>query len=333
MSAPPHWRPSASLAVLRQRASALAAARGFFAARGVMETETPFIVPRPVSEPQLTNIRCALGVRPGVPYYLHTSPEYHMKRMLAAGAPDIYQICKAWRDGELGARHLPEFTMIEWYRRGLTFDAFIAEACDLVATVAASVGRRTSPPRRLGYAEVFLEKAGFDPVVTEVETIRRAAIRLLPDRISSDLSRSLAQRRDAWLDLIMVEVVEPALRDEGLLVIDRFPAQQAALARLDSGDPRLAERFEIYLDGLELANGFHELADATEQRQRFEADRVRRRELGLPDALPDVALLAALEAGLPDCCGAALGFDRLLMACLGLGRISDVVSFRVPEDD
>ncbi len=331
MPGAPQWRPGASADVLRQRAAALAAARGFFAGRGIMETETPLIVNQPVSEPQLANVRCTLSVRPGLPCYLHTSPEYHMKRMLAAGAPDIYQICKAFRDGELGPRHLPEFTLIEWYRRGVTFDAIIAETCELVVEIGHCLGRRITPPHRTSYREVFLQTARLDPIAADVGTIRGRAFELLPQRFGADLARALGDRREAWLDLIMVEVVEPALASRGLLVIDRFPAQQSALARLDPRDPAVAERFEVYLDGLELANGFHELADAAEQRRRFESDRARRRQLGLPDAPPDAALLAALEAGLPDCCGVALGFDRLLMACLGVQRISEVVSFQVPE--
>jgi lysyl-tRNA synthetase class 2 len=149
--------------------------------------------------------------------------------------------------------------------------------------------------------------------------------------VSDDLAQGLADEREAWLDLVMVEIVEPTLRTMGLVVVDRYPAQQAALARLDPADARVAERFEIYLHGVELANGYHELADERLQRQRFEADRARRARLRLPDVAPDEALLSALAAGLPDCCGVALGFDRLLMACLGLARIDEVVSFPVPE--
>jgi lysyl-tRNA synthetase class 2 len=154
----------------------------------------------------------------------------------------------------------------------------------------------------------------------------------VPGGITADLDESLGESRTAWLDLLMVSVVEPSLRTEGLVAVDRYPAEQGALARLEPGDPRVARRFELFLDGLEIANGYHELADAHEQRRRFEADRRLRHAAGLPDAPPDEALLAALEAGLPDCCGVALGFDRLLTACLGLDDIRAVVAFPTPDD-
>lgn len=326
------WRPTASLETLRRRAVALATVREFFGSRGVLEVETPLLVRHPVSDPQLANLPSALGVRPGLPCYLHTSPEYHMKRLLAAGAPDIYQLGKVFRDGELGARHRPEFTLVEWYRRGQDLDACMAETSDLIATVAARLDRSLPPPRHASYRELFIEHAGFDPLEAGLAEIRTWAAALLPGSLSPGLVASLGERRQAWLDLVLVQVVEPALRSAGLVVVSQYPATQAALARLHPGDPRVAERFEVYLDGLELANGYHELADAGEQRRRFAANRAERRALGLPDTEPDEALLAALEAGLPDCCGVALGFDRLLMACLGLQDIAAVLAFSAPED-
>lgn len=327
------WRPSASLDVLRRRSTALQATRAFFAQRDVMEIETPFIVARPVSEGQLTNVRCSLATRPGRPFFLRTSPEFHMKRLLCAGAPDIFQIGKAFRDGERGTLHLPEFTMVEWYRRGLGFDAIIGETCDLVAAVAGNLGRPVPPARRFGYRELLLQSAGIDPLEADVAAIVGRLRSVHPALVTEHLQESLGGEREAWLDLVMVEFVEPALRSQGLVVIDRYPAGQAALARLDPADPRVAERFEVYLNGLELANGYHELADAAEQRRRFESDNARRNRIALPAAEPDEALLAALAAGLPDCCGVALGFDRLLMACLGVSSIDQVVSFPVPEED
>ncbi|GMW06728.1 MAG: EF-P lysine aminoacylase EpmA [Gammaproteobacteria bacterium] len=327
------WQPTAEIHVLRQRAAALAAAREFFATRNVLETETPHLVEHPVSEPQLANVRCSLAVRPARRYYLHTSPEYHMKRLLAAGAPDIYQISKVFRDGEFGPRHLPEFTLVEWYRRNITLDDMIGEACDLVRTIGLRLGRHIGTPNRHDYRELFIRFAGIDPLAADTPAVRDRALQLLPAEDGKDLAHSLQDDRSAWLDLLMVRIIEPALRPSGLTVIERYPAEQAALARRDPRNPALAARFEIYLDGLELANGYHELANAREQRLRFDADRVRRRSLGLPDVEPDMALLAALESGLPNCCGTALGFDRLLMACLGIERISRVVSFTIPSDD
>lgn len=326
------WQPSASIATLRLRARALAAAREFFAARGVLECETPQVVSHPVSDPQLRNVRCDLAVRPGVPYYLHTSPEYHMKRLLAAGCPDLYQICKVFRDGELGTRHLAEFTLIEWYRRQMSFDAMIAETCEFVTLIAKIWERALPAPARRSYRELFVESASLDPLAAGIGEIRQRATGLLPGVVTGQLRNSLGDDRTAWLDLLMVEIIEPRLRRWGLVVVDGYPAEQAALARLDPRDGRVAERFEVYLDGIELANGYHELANAAEQRQRFESDRRERARQALPDTPPDTALLAALEAGLPDCCGVALGLDRLLMACAGLTNISDVVSFATPED-
>lgn len=326
------WRPTASIDTLRLRAGALQAVRDFFAARGVLEVETPLLVRHAVSDPQLANLPSALGVRPGLPCFLHTSPEYHMKRLLAAGAPDIYQLGKVFRDGELGRRHRPEFTLVEWYRHGQGFDASIGETCELIASIGRQLGRDIPSPRRLSYRELFLEHAGLDPLEASLPEIRHRAQALVPGGVSASLENGLGERRTAWLDLLLVQVVEPALRTGGLVVVGHYPAAQASLARLHPDDPRVAERFEVYLDGMELANGYHELSDAGEQRRRFADDRAERRLLGLPDVEPDELLLAALDAGLPDCCGVALGFDRLLMACLGLADIAAVVAFSAPED-
>lgn len=325
------WRPTASLQTLRQRAAALATTRQFFARRGLMEVETPHIVARPVTEPQLVNVPCRLAVQAGISSYLHTSPEFHMKRLLAAGTGDVYQICKVFRDGEIGPRHLPEFTLVEWYRRNVSLDDLVAETCELITAIGECVARRPPAPRRRSYRSIFLEMTGLDPLEAAVEEFRERICALLPGRLDSGLARSLGNCRESWLDLAMAEIIEPSLRDQGLVVIDRYPAMQSSLARLDPLAPGYAERFEVYLDGLELANGCHEVADPAEQSQRLESDRARRRQLGLPDVAADAALLAALESGLPDCCGVALGFDRLLLACLGLANITQVVSFPVPD--
>lgn len=327
------WRPTASLETLRKRASALRAIRDFFEARGIVEVETPILVPYAVSDPQLANLPSRLAVRKGMPHFLHTSPEYHMKRLLAAGAPDIYQLGKVFRDGELGRLHRPEFTLAEWYRREQSFDDCITETCQLIADVARLLGRRLPPARRTSYRRLFLEYTGIDPLETSLQAIRLRAAELVPGGVSDTLAEGLGEQRSAWLDLLLVQVIEARLKTAGLVVVEQYPAEQAALARLHPNDPRVAERFEVYLDGMELANGYHELCDATEQRQRFAADRASRKALQLPDVLPDEFLLAALESGLPDCCGVALGVDRLLMASLRLDDIADVVAFSAPERD
>jgi lysyl-tRNA synthetase class 2 len=319
------WRPTAALPTLARRAAALAAVRSFFSARGVMEVETPILVAHPVTDPQLANVRARLAIRPGETFYLHTSPEYHMKRLLAAGFPDIYQLGKVFRDGEAGRRHLTEFTLVEWYRRDADYHRFIGETCDLVREIASACGRALSTPTRVSYRDAFLAAAGLDPLEAPVDLMRRrheAATGAGAPPLGDG-----ADSRAGWLDLLMVTVVEPWLRDRGLIVVDAWPAAQAALARLDPADTRVARRFEVYLDGLELANGFEELTDAVEQRRRFEADCRQRKSAGLDDASIDEAFLAALAHGLPACCGVAVGFDRVLMASLGAGSIAEVVSF------
>jgi lysyl-tRNA synthetase class 2 len=329
----PAWQPTATLATLRTRARMLAQVRTFFAARGVLEVETPTIVSRPVSEPHLANVSCRLALQPERSRFLRTSPEYHMKRLLAAGSPDIFEICKVFRDGEFGPRHSPEFTMIEWYRHDFTMADMVAETCALIDAAASAVPRQVPPPRVYRYAEIYQQQLGLNPLAAATEDIVDRARELLGGRVTADLAAQLAADREAWLDLLMVEIIEPALQALGLVVIERYPAAQAALARLDPDDLRVAERFEVFLDGFELANGYRELSDAAEQRRRFANDRTLRRQRHLPDRAPDAAFLAALDAGLPDCAGVALGVDRLLMACLGLTRITDAMSFAVPDPD
>lgn len=323
----PDWRPGVSAQRLRQRALSLATARQFFIARGMVEIETPTIIACPVSDPQLANIPCRLASQPGTDFFLHTSPEYHMKRALAAGSGDIFQISKVFRDGEQGPRHLPEFTLAEWYRCGVGYQDFIAETVDFVRSIGKSLGTELPPVQQLAYSEVCRAYADVDPLTAPTHELAAAARRLLGAETTSALEVSLGADRDAWLDLLVVSAVEPGLADAGFVVVDRYPASQAALARLDANDPRVAERFEIYLHGLELANGYHELSDAGEQARRFAADLQRRTSLGRPTVPIDEELLAALAAGLPDCCGVALGLDRLLMACLGETDIRRVVAF------
>lgn len=318
------WRPSASWPRLALRAGLLARARAFFAARGVTEVETPALVRHAVTDPHLANI----AVRPGAAWWLHTSPEFHMKRLLAAGAPDIYQVCKVFRDGERGRRHEPEFTMIEWYRRGLDLDGMIAETAALVADLAGAAGQATGPVLVLRYPELVAGATGIDPRDAPAALLReRISAALGPDVVDPALAAALGDDSDSWLDLLLSHRVLPGLPADRLAVIRDYPASQAALARLDPGDPRVALRFELFWRGLELANGYHELADPAEQRRRFAADRARRAALGRPDVEPDPQLLAALDAGLPDCAGVAVGFDRLLMAITGEADIAAVTSF------
>ena len=319
------WRPGAALNTLQLRARLLARTRHFFAVRGVLEVETPALSAAATPAPHLTS----LGVDYHGPHapadrrlYLHTSPEYPMKRLLAAGSGSIYQLCRVFRDGEAGARHNPEFSLLEWYRVGFDLDRLMDEVEQLLRGVLAGV-RAIPDAQYLTYRELFLRFAGVDGLTADAAAMRTCLEghgHRAPDGMT-DAEETL----DAWRDLILTHVIEPRLG--GLVFVHQYPASQAALARIDPGFPPTAARFECYLDGIELANGFHELADADEQRRRFTAENRLRAAAGMSQMPVDERLLAALQAGLPDCSGVALGFDRLMMRALGTRRIEDVVAF------
>jgi elongation factor P--(R)-beta-lysine ligase len=310
-----NWRPSASPSVLRARAAMLAGIRAFFAERGVLEVETPLLSKAGATDPALES----LAIRsPGEPRFLHTSPEFPMKRLLAAGSGDIYQVARVFRAGEAGRLHNPEFTMLEWYRVGFDVPRLMDEVEALVRELAGEAD--PGPGERLTYAQAFKRHAVIDALQADVQDLAVCAA-----QHGIDLTGSLD--RDGWLDLIMSEVVAPALPAGRLTFIHDYPASQAALARLSPEDARVAERFELFWGGLELANGFHELTDASEQERRFESDLEKRGVRGLPPVPVDTRLLAALEAGLPDCAGVALGVDRLLMCLTGALRIDEVLAF------
>ncbi|HVH84386.1 MAG TPA: EF-P lysine aminoacylase EpmA [Steroidobacteraceae bacterium] len=323
MKAGDDWRPSATLEALRARAALLARAREFFAARSVLEVDTPLLVNSPVSDVHIASAAVELGAAPSAagpapPLYLHTSPEYAMKRLLAAYSRDIFQICHVVRGNERGRLHNPEFTLIEWYRIGFSLGALMDEVEALVRLLLGPAGaeRRSE---RLSYREAFARELGLDPFSAPDSTLEEAAHRLgLKSRGGS---------RDALLEFLMGVSVGPRLGRGALTFIHGYPATQAALARLDPEDPRAALRFELYCEGVELANGFHELESASEQRARFERDNEERRRTGQPVRPPDERLLAALAAGLPDCAGVALGLERTLMLALGATHIDAVLSF------
>jgi elongation factor P--(R)-beta-lysine ligase len=310
------WRPTASLAALRRRAAALHATREFFRARNVLEVETPALVNAPVSDVNLGNVRVEV---PGgsAAQFLHTSPEYAMKRLLAAGSGDIFQVCHVFRGAERGRQHNPEFTMVEWYRLGYSLEQLMREVADLVCALL----EKDLPVEFLGYRDAVRRHAGFDPLDAGIEVLQRAA-----QGLGLDARRASESGRDELLDLIVGAQVGPALGGAALTFLHRYPASQAALARLDQ-DPRLALRFELYHRGVELANGYHELTNAAEQRMRFAADQQARAARGLATAALDQHLLSALEAGLPDCAGVALGFDRVLMLAMNASSIDEVLAF------
>src|SRR5579862_677055 len=286
--------------MLEQRALLLARARQFFADGGVLEVDTPMVVNAPVTDIHIHSARVDLGAAAEHPYFLHTSPEYAMKRLLAAGSGDIYQICHVARGFEHGRLHNAEFTLIEWYRLGFSLDDLMSEVDALVRALLgpAATGRNSE---RITYRDAFLREMKLDPFTASMEELRHAVAKLGFNETPS--AGTAAPQRDELLDLLMGTVVGPRLGANALTFVHAYPATQAALARLDPKDPRAALRFELYCEGIELANGFHELAVAAEQRARFEQDNTERRRRGLPVFAPDEYLLAALEAGLPECCG------------------------------
>jgi lysyl-tRNA synthetase class 2 len=312
------WRPTAGRRALELRAGLLARVREFFAERGVLEVDTPVLSQGATTDPQIASLRTDVrgaGVR-----YLQTSPEFAMKRLLAAGSGDIYQLCRVFRDGERGRHHNVEFTLLEWYRTGFDHHALMDEVADLLRAVLGA--ERVDPVERMSFRAAVERHAGLDPFAAGADDCAACLAR-------AGVAVPSACGRDELLDLIAGEIVGPRLGRAGAAFVFDYPASRAALARLRAGDPPVAERFELYLDGIELANGFHELADAKEQRVRFERD-LRARADVVAAAVPvDERLLAALEAGLPACAGVALGFDRLVMLAAGAARIDEVIAFPI----
>jgi lysyl-tRNA synthetase class 2 len=314
------WRPTATHEILKLRARLLERIRAFFSARGVLEVETPILSHAGATDPHLQS----LGTRytgPGGPatLYLHTSPEFAMKRLLAAGAGSIWQVCKVFRDGESGRLHNPEFTMIEWYRVGFDHHRLMDEVALLVKDALRDYVP-LADTERLSYRQAFKQYAGIDPLAADDTAFRDCAAR-------HGIAAPAGLDADGWCNLLMTHVIERRFPPDRISFVFDYPASQASLARRSPADPRVAERFETYVGPMELANGFHELADAREQRARFDDDNRRRRQAGLAPVPPDENLLAALDAGLPDCAGVALGFDRLLMIAAGVASIDEVIAF------
>ena len=339
--------------------------------------ETPLLASAPVTDLHLQAMSTQYrgpGADGGRELWLQTSPEFAMKRLLAAGSGPIYQICKAFRDGEAGSRHNPEFTMLEWYRPGWDHHRLMDEVAELIDAVLTRGGNQGQPQRqgqpsgtaarrrfggespaspdgrvpgsnfvrreqscvpgipshragrieKLTYAEAFQHHIEIEPHSACTAELAARAMKLL-DGPPPDLGDD----RDGWLDLLMSHIIEPELGRNGPSFIYDYPASQAALARIRPGDPPVAERFEAWIEGVELANGYHELTDTVEQRARFEADLAARRDRGLPEVPVDARLLDAMAHGLPDCAGVAIGVDRLVMLAAGADRIEEVIAFPV----
>jgi lysyl-tRNA synthetase class 2 len=354
------WQPTATIDVLKKRAAIFAQIRQFFAERDVLEVDTPLMSHATVTDPYIISIPAsyqAIGSGEGQSVYLQTSPECAMKRLLAAGSGSIYQISKAFRQGEVGRLHNPEFTMLEWYRLGFDHHQLMDEMDVLLQRIT-----QTALAERITYGAVFENYIDVNPHLASIEQLRAAAKKqgicyegddqtltdvcfqeqlpasgFLCDSSSQNvcleqvtdcvIESDNKTERNMWLDLLFSHCIEPYLGHDRPCFIYDFPVSQAALAKIRAENPPVASRFEVYFKGIELANGFHELQDAEEQRRRFKADQQNRERNNITAVPLDENFLAALKYGLPECAGVALGVDRLILLTLNADKIDDVLSF------
>jgi lysyl-tRNA synthetase class 2 len=322
------WQPSADIEQLQHRAKVISQIRAFFAARDLLEVDTPVMSHYGVSDPHIDSIAVAFAAhgdlsdqRMRQPMYLMSSPEYAMKRLLAAGSGNIYQIAKAFRNGEVGRRHNTEFTLLEWYRLDFDLQQLMQEVAELIDTVLKGAVLEW---HFWSYRQAFETILSINPLTASDADIKAKALAHV------DIQMDACAPRDTWLDLLMSHCIEPKL-PTACFIFD-YPASQAALARLytDELGHQVARRFEVYVNGIELANGYHELRDAHEQERRFALDNATRLTMGKTLMAADVRLLQALQAGLPECAGVALGIERLLMLTSGETDIAKVMAFNHP---
>lgn len=321
------WLPNASIQQLQKRAKIIQSIRHFFIERGLLEVETPTLSQSGVTDihlfcfktffigPELSSTKPTAA---GLPLYLQTSPEFHMKRLLAAGSGSIFQICKAFRNEESGRFHNPEFTLLEWYRVGFDHFLLMDEMEQLLQLVL-----KCKKARRCTYQEVFLEILNVDPLTADIKELKKAGRQL---KLGAVLDNETD--KDTILQLLFCVAIEPVIAVDKPCFVYNFPASQAALARISEDDPRVAERFELYYKGIELANGFHELSDAQEQLKRFQEDNRLRKLRGIEEMPIDQHFVNSLE-NLPDCAGVALGIDRLIMLATEQKHIDNVLSFAI----
>jgi len=318
------WRPTATLEMLKTRARLLSKLRAFFAEKDIYEVQTPILSQAGNTDPAIETFvtqeheNAKHSIQPS---FLNTSPEFAMKRLLAAGCGSIYQITPVFRQDEQGKRHNPEFTLLEWYRIDFDHHALMGEVNSLLRFVADGF-LTLERSQFYSYQDAMINFAGIDPFVASGEELKAAVVKAGIEVLGMDNAE-----RDSWLDLLMSHVVEKNLPLNCPVFIYDYPASQAALAKIRKGSPDVAERFELYLNGMELANGFHELSDATEQAERFHNEQTQRKKLDLPGIPADYHLIAALKQGLPECAGVAIGLDRLLMVLTGAEHINDVLTF------
>ena len=320
MASSSNWQPTADISVLLARAKILKTIRDFFASRDVLEVETPLISRFGVTDPHINTIPVLLNDKEQ--YYLQTSPEYGMKRLLAAGSGAIYQLTKAFRGGDIGHAHNPEFTMLEWYRPGFDHFQLMAEVDELLQRIL-----HTKPAHLVTYRDLFNQYLSFDPHVVTIDKLKNVG-----KTSNYNFSEAFIQEAtvDDWLHVLFSYYIEPKLKGDAPWMVYNYPASQAALAKLKQEfNVTVAERFEVYVQGVELANGYHELTEFKQQLIRFQQDQQIRAQLNKPPMAIDDRLIAALEAGLPACAGIALGIDRLVMLAVGVANIQEVIAFPI----
>jgi len=316
------WQPSASIENLKMRAEIIRNIREFFYQRNVIEVETPSLSQASVTDIHLMSFSTEFvgpNFSKGLPLYLQTSPEYAMKRLLAAGSGAIFQISKAFRNEESGKHHNPEFSMLEWYRPGFDHFALMDEIDSLMLCIL-----KCERAQRITYQKAFETVFNIDPLSASLSDLKKLCEIHGFENIAKD-----EEDKDTLLQLLFSMIVEPTIGQEQPCFIYDFPASQAALAKINQKNPKVADRFELYFKNMELANGFNELTDANEQLKRFESDNQKRINMGLTQVTPDHNLINALASGMPECAGVALGVDRLIMLALQKNQIKDVISFDI----
>ncbi|MGI9238319.1 MAG: EF-P lysine aminoacylase EpmA [Woeseiaceae bacterium] len=315
-----HWQPASDAVAAGTRATLLRRIRQYFVTAGVLEVDTPALSSYAVSDTQIESFEIAQSQVSPSRLFLNTSAEFSMKRLLAAGYPDIFSICRVFRDGESGQQHQPEFTMIEWYRLGFDLREIVK---DTLAVIDAALSDEvcTAEPIIVDYRDAFLQTINVDPLTTSTEGLAEAT------NADHDLREAVGDYHDDWLDLVLATRIVPNFAKDRLTVLQHYPASQAALARLCPHESSVADRFEIFYGAIELANGYVELTDATEQSRRIDADDAERQRRNRAVRPRDVQLLAALDSGLPQCAGVAMGLERLQMVHDQTDDIRDVITF------
>jgi elongation factor P--(R)-beta-lysine ligase len=321
------WQPTCSLELLHLRAQMFQKIRQFFAEKSVLEVETPLLCRAIGTDPNLDFFTTGYHLQPAQQtLFLQTSPEFAMKRLLAAGSGSIYQICKAFRNGESGRFHNPEFTLLEWYRVGYNLSQLMDEVDSLIALLLGET-KALQATQRISYQNLFQQYTGLNPIVFSCEQYTCYA----QDCGLIDAPTLCGQDHTLWLDLIFSHQIQPHLGHNALCMVYGYPACMPSLARINENDSAITERVELFINGVELGNGYYELGDALEQEQRFDKEIAARRASNRPSVIKDERLLAALDAGLPDCSGIAIGLDRILMLLSKCAAIDNVLAFSISK--